>query len=321
MSPAHNASPPDLTVIMVSYNTRELTLTALETLFANAGPIAMEVILWDNASGDGSADAIAAAFPDVILVRSPDNLGFAAANNAAAKMASADWLLLLNPDTETHTRAIRNLYDFALANPQAGIVGGRTVFPDGALNPASCWSRISLWSLFCSAFGLTAAFPKSGIFNPESFGGWKRDTVREVDIVSGCFLMVPRQLWNELGGFRDKYFMYGEEADLCLRAHKLGYQPMITPDAQIMHLVGASTNLRSDKLVSLQRARATLIRDHWPQWKVPLGLAMMWQWAVNRSLFYRLSGLFGRGSAGRGIWDNVWRERSTWLGGYRSRSG
>ncbi len=310
---------PELTVIMVSYNTRELTLMALQTLFENAGPISMEVILWDNDSKDGSADAVAKEFPNVVLVRSPDNLGFAAANNEAAKMASADWLLLLNPDTETHPNAIKNLYDFAVENPKAGIVGGRTVFPDGSLNPASCWSQISPWSILCSAFGLTAAFPKSRIFNPEAFGGWKRDSVREVDIVSGCFLMLPTQLWNKLGGFREKYFMYGEEADMCLRAKRLGYQPMITPDAQIMHLVGASTTLRSDKVVSLQRARATLIRDHWPKWKVPVGLALMWQWAANRSFFYALLGLFGRGSVGRKTWSYVWQEREIWLGGYKSK--
>lgn len=314
------ATSADVSVIIVSYNTRELTLTALETLFEHAGPIAMEVLLWDNASSDGSADAVADAFPDVTLVRSPENLGFAAANNAAAKMASADWLLLLNPDTETYPSAIRNLYDFALDNPQAGIVGGRTVFPNGSLNPSSCWSQISLWSIFCSAFGLTAAFPKSNVFNPEAFGNWQRDTKRKVDIVSGCFFMLPTQLWNELGGFREKYFMYGEEADMCLRARAMGYQPMITPEAQIMHLVGASTTLRSDKVVSLQRARATLIRDHWPKWKVPLGLALMWQWSANRRLFHFVLGLFGRGTAGRSTWDKVWQERHVWLNGYQANS-
>ena len=311
---------PDLTVIMVSYNTRELTLVALRTLFENSGPVSMEVILWDNASADGSADAVEKEFPDVILVRSPDNLGFAAANNAAARMASAEWLLLLNPDTETYPNAISNLLDFAKANPQAGIVGGRTVFPDGSLNPASCWSRITVWSLFCSAFGLTAAFPRSSLFNPEAFGAWKRDTVREVDIVSGCFFLLPTRLWNELGGFREKYFMYGEEADLCLRAQRKGCQPMITPDAQIMHLVGASTNLRSDKVVRIQRARSTLIRDHWASWKVPIGLMLLWFWAANRSAFHAFMGLIGRERPAAATWRDVWQNRRLWLGGYQAET-
>ncbi|MEM9269456.1 MAG: glycosyltransferase family 2 protein, partial [Pseudomonadota bacterium] len=129
---------PDLTVIIVSYNTRDLTLKALETLYANTTRTAFHTVVLDNASGDGSADAIAAAFPQVELIRSEENLGFAKANNVVAAEATTEWLLLLNPDTEVHPNAIDHLMEFALAHPQAGITGGRTVFPDGSLNIASC---------------------------------------------------------------------------------------------------------------------------------------------------------------------------------------
>ena len=87
---------------------------------------------------------------------------------------------------------------------------------------------------------MSRLFKQSVFFNPEAIGGWKRDTVRQVDVVQGSFFMIPTALWRRLGGFDRRYFMYGEEADLCLRAATLGYRPMITPDAQIMHLGGAS---------------------------------------------------------------------------------
>jgi hypothetical protein len=317
-SDAQNAAAvPELTVIMVSYNTRELTLIALETLLANAGDVSMDIVLWDNASSDGSADAVAERFPtEVKLVRSAENLGFAAANNAAAAEARTPWLLLLNPDTETHPRAVENLLTFAKAHPEAGIVGGRTVFPDGSLNIASCWNRMTIWSLFSRAIGLSRAFPNSLLFNPEAIGGWRRDSVRQVDIVVGCLLMISKQVWDELGGFHEKYFMFGEEADLCLRAGKLGYRPMITPDAQIVHHVGASYAESENRIIKVLKGRVTLIRDHWSVLARPFGLGLLLTWAAIRQSVERAKST-GRAGAAATTWRSVWRRRSEWLAGYK----
>lgn len=309
-------SSPELTVIIVSYNTRDLTVTAIRTLIENAGDVSMRVVVWDNASHDGSADAVADAFPSIELIRSDENVGFAAANNAIAAQATTDWLLLLNPDTETHANAIENLLSFAKQHPQAGIVGGRTVFPDGSLNTASCWNRMTIWSLFCSALGLSRVFVNSPIFNSEGIGGWRRDTVRQVDIVVGCFFLLRTCLWRELGGFNPRYFMYGEESDMCLRAAKLGYLPMITPDAQIMHLVGASTNKREDKVTKVFRAKATLVRDHWSRHAVPFGIFLLWLWAATRLVGASIGGVFSREKANTRRWRTIWSQRREWLQGY-----
>lgn len=307
---------PEVTVIMVSYNTRDLTVKAIETLFENAGNVSFRLVVWDNASHDGSADAIAARFPDVELIRSDDNIGFARANNAVAETVTTPWLLLLNPDTETHVNAVENILAFGKAHPEAGITGGRTVFRDGSLNIASCWNTMSLWSLFCLATGLAKVFVNSGFFNPEGIGGWKRDSVRHVDVVVGCFMLVPTELWRELGGFSPRYFMYGEEHDFCLRAARLGYRPMITPDAEIMHLVGAATAKREDKIVSLMRSKATLIRDHWKGWKVQIGLKLLWLWIANRKLASSLNAIVLGETQNKACWDAVWRKRKDWLKGY-----
>jgi len=310
---------PVLTVIVVSYNTADLTLAALRTLYETTRDTAFRCVVLDNASSDGSAEAIAAAFPQVELIRSPDNLGFARANNVVAAQATTDWLLLLNPDTEVHAGAVDALMRFAHANPKAGIYGGRTVFSDGSLNIASCWNRITPWSAFCTAVGLRTAFPKSNLFNPEAIGAWARDSVRQVDIVVGCFLLIRRELWEELNGFDLKYFMYGEEADLCLRAARMGYAPMITPEAEIMHIVGASSGKLAHKVVMVAKARSTLIRDHWPAALVPLGLFLMWLWAALRFAATRpLKWIGRRGPADR--WAEIWAQRRDWLAGYQSVS-
>lgn len=316
---ASDAAPPELTVIIVNYRTRDLVLACLETLYANTHETRFRTVVLDNASGDGSVEAIAARFPQVELIASPDNLGFARANNVVAAQAETEWLLLLNPDTEVHAGAVDRLLAFSRANPEAGITGGRTVFRDGSLNYLSCLGQITPWSAFCGAVGLTAAFRSSEFFNPEGMGSWQRDTVREVDIVTGCFLMIRRELWQELGGFDLKYFMYGEEADLCLRARRLGYRPRITPDAEIMHLVGASSNLLANKIVMVARGRATLIRDHWPAWQVPFGIALLWLWGAVRRGASGVGALTGteRARQSAAKWRQVWAARHDWLAGYR----
>lgn len=317
MTTSTDQSNPELTVIIVSYNTCDLTLKAIETLYETTKDTQFHTVVYDNDSSDGSAEAIAKAFPQVEVIASNDNIGFAKANNLVAASASSEWLLLLNPDTECHAGAVDNLLAFSKARPNAGITGGRTTFPDGSLNVASCWQRITPWSAFCKASGLASIFHNSTFFNPEGIGGWKRDSVREVDIVVGCFLMIRRSLWNELGGFDLRYFMYGEEADLCLRAQAKGYTPMITPDAEIMHLVGAASKTVAHKYTLSAKARMTLMQDHWPAWQVPFGRATLMAWAGSRTLgLFLISRLTGRKKQAAQKWADIWAARHDWLTGY-----
>lgn len=304
----------EVTVIIVSYNTAQLTIKAIETLFANTRETTFSCVVFDNASQDNSAALIRAAFPQVRVIASDQNIRFAAANNHVAGACETPYFLLLNPDTETHPGAVDALVKFAKSRPNAGIWGGRTVFADGSLNIASCWAMPSLRSLFFRAFGISALFRRSAFANPEAYGGWQRDSIREVDIVVGCFLLIGRPLWQELGGFQRKYYMYGEDANLCLRARQLGYRPCITPDAQITHHVGASTRQSEEKTILVMKARASIIRDHWPHWKVGPGIALMWLWAALRYVGSRPFTRCRRASADH--WRAVWARRAEWLQGY-----
>ncbi|MEO1205622.1 MAG: glycosyltransferase family 2 protein [Pseudomonadota bacterium] len=309
----------DVSVLIVSYNTCEMTLAAISSALRETTKYKAQVIVVDNASTDGSPNAIAAAFPDVHLIRSKQNLGFGAANNLASAHVHAPRILLLNPDTIVMDAAIDELMDFANETPDAGIWGGRTFFEDGTLNPASCWGRMTVWNQFCRTSGLTALFPTSERFNGETFGAWQRDTVREVDIVSGCFLLIDTSLWRELNGFAPVFFMYGEEADLCLRAAAKGAKPQITPDAAIIHIGGASEKVRADKVVRLLTAKSELIERHMTGWRRTATRTCLHAWPLTRWLAGRIALAF-KPSKGREdqtlAWREVLRRKSEWRNGF-----
>lgn len=303
-----------LSIIIISYNTREMTLECIRSAFRETKDETFEIIVLDNASTDGSGDAIEAEFGDRLrLIRSPENLGFARANNIAAQHAGGEYLLLLNPDTVVLDGAIDRLIAFARRAPDAGIWGGRTVFADGSLNPASCWTRQTLWSLLCQATGLSSLFRRSSLLNPEGLGGWDRSTERAVDIVSGCFLLIRRDLWDRLDGFHPDFFMYGEEADLCLRAHGLGARPRVTPEATIIHHGGASETVRADKMCRLMAAKMLLIRRHFPPMTRGLAALLFAAWPWSRMI---ATGLFAGSDARRreraSMWREVFRRRDEW---------
>ncbi|MDX2307535.1 MAG: glycosyltransferase family 2 protein [Hyphomicrobium sp.] len=309
----------DISILIVSYNTREMTLEAISSAVRETHEAAIEIIVVDNASKDGSADAIALHPAKPQLIRLEENIGFGRANNLAAEYARGDHILLLNPDTVVLDSAIDRLWAFSKANRRALIWGGRTLFADGSLNPSSCWGRITLWNLACRVTGLTSVLAQSEYFNGESYGSWPRDTVREVDIVSGCFLMLPRPIWLALGGFDPAFFMYGEEADLCLRAKRIGARPMVTPDAAIIHHGGASETTRTGKMVKLLAAKATLIDRHFPRPFDEVGKFLLTLWPLTRwiahDIHHRLTGApTSRASAK--TWREIWTTRDTWRFGY-----
>jgi GT2 family glycosyltransferase len=315
---------PDLSIVVISYNTADMTVAALKSVFDTAGDINFELLVCDNQSRDGSAEAIEAAFPQelgkrLILIRSGGNLGFARANNVMAGQARGRWILLLNPDTIVLPNALQNLLAFAVKTPDARIWGGRTYLGDGTLDPASVWRKMSLWSLVTYTFGIQKLFPNSAVFNPEAYGGWDRLTEREVDIVTGCYLLIDADLWRALGGFDRRFFMYAEEADLCLRARALGARPRFTPTSEIIHFGGASEQVYSGKMVKLFAGKLTLAEKHLPAWQVWLARGLLATAVCGRSIALRgLGALSGRDRWRRSgqEWAAVWQRRDEWLRGY-----
>jgi N-acetylglucosaminyl-diphospho-decaprenol L-rhamnosyltransferase len=304
-----------ISVLIVTYECGPEARECLASIYETTRELELEAVVVDNASTDGTAEMVRTEFPQARLLALDENVGFAAGVNLAASEACGEYLLLLNPDTVVHEGAVRNLVEFAGRNPSHGLYGGRTLRPDGVVDPGSCWGQPSLWSLFCFATTLSSAFKGSRVFDPESLGAWGRDTVREVGVVTGCLLLAPREVWQRLGGFDLRFFMYGEDADLSMRAIAAGYRPAITPDAVITHEVGVSSSSDPDKVVLLFQGKATLLRKHWPAGKRELGLALLLVGVGLRALLARVRMRRSR-AVEPGTWRDVWRLRRRWLAGY-----
>jgi GT2 family glycosyltransferase len=302
---------PDLSVLVVTYRCRDAARDCLASLAAQETPLDVEVVVVDNDSRDGTVELIRDEFPHVRLLALDENVGFAAGVNLAAEEAVGEFLLLLNPDTVVHDGALDALVGFARAHPEHGLYGGRTLDPDGTVNPGSCWGPPSLWSLACFAGMLNVAFRGSRVFDPESLGGWQRDSVREVGVVTGCLLLARRDVWRDLGGFDTRFFMYGEDADLSLRARARGFRPAITPDAVVTHEIGVSSASRPDKISLLLRGKVTLLRKHWSPARARIGVGLITAGVGLRALLARL-----RGGRHASAWRDVWADRGGWLEGY-----
>jgi N-acetylglucosaminyl-diphospho-decaprenol L-rhamnosyltransferase len=300
---------PDVSVVIVSYRVPELLRACLASVQREAVGCSYEVIVVENASGDGSAELVRDEFPDLRLIALERNIGFAAGSNLGARAASGEYVLMLNPDTELVGDTFSALLRYARAHPRAGLIGGRTLNPAGELDPGSCWGAQSIWSLVCFASGMSTLLRRSRLFNPESLGGWRRDTPREVDIVTGCLCLAPRAVWDELEGFDETFFMYGEDADLAARARKLGYHPAITPDAVIVHHLGQSSPSVAKREMTL-RCRVALARKHFTPRRAQAAIVLLQAGTGLRALGARVA------RSESSTWPAAWRRRRDWRGGY-----
>lgn len=298
-----------LSVIIVNYNTRDATLECIASVLANA-PTDTEIVLVDNGSQDGSADAVRRLHPQVIVDEAGENLGFAKGVNRGVAESTGEYVVLLNPDTIVLPGALHALLDFARTRPEYGVYGGRTLRRDGSVEKSSCWGAPTLWSLFCFATGLSTAFSGSTLFDPESLGDWQRDTVREVQIVTGCLLLMRRDQWESLGGMDETFFLYGEDAEFSIRAARKGLTPVIVPDATIVHDVGGSTTVSGFKMTLVLAGKTTLLRRVWSPSRCRAGIVLLTIGVALRALAERLVGRSG------GSWSTAWVRRADWQPGF-----
>ncbi len=258
---------PDYTVIsiiIVNWNTCQVTCDCLRSVYEQTEGIDFEVILVDNASTDDSVERTKQKFPQVILIENTENKGFAAANNKGMKIARGSYILLLNSDTVVLDEAIQKTLKFADQHPDAGIIGCRVLNPDGSLQP-TCFMYPSILNMLLSTAYLYKIFPNSKFFGRERMTWWQRDDVREVEVVTGCFMLVRREAIEQVGMMDENYFMYGEETDWCWRFKQVGWKVMFTPQAQIIHLGGVSSSqVRPQMLLQLRAGILQFFYKHRP---------------------------------------------------------
>lgn len=244
--------PPDVSVIVVSWNTKALLRNCLDSILYETGELAVEVIVVDNASDDQSADMVATEFPQVRLIRNAQNRGFAAANNQGIELAQGRYVLLLNSDAQVLDGAIAKSVEFADRHPEAAVVGCRTRLPDGR-QQYNCYMFPSLLNLALSLSGLTVRWRRNRFFGRQRMTWWDYATPRVVDAVAGCFMLVRRQAIEEVGPMAECYFMYSEDTDWCWRFSRRGWKTMYTPDAEILHVGRGSSSQRGLDMRLLER--------------------------------------------------------------------
>lgn len=230
-----------LSIIIVSWNAKALLADCLKSIQAQPPPGRYEVIVVDNRSSDGSAEMVATEFPDVVLVRNEDNFGFAKANNIGIRQSRGKYLALVNSDVEVLSGCFDAVCDFMDQNPRIGILGPCILNSDGSVQ-ASCRKFPSLWRSFCEATWLNQIFKRSGLFSAERMLFFKHDSIRRVDVLSGCFWVVRSDALDEVGLLDERFFIYAEDMDWCRRFREYGWGVVFYPGAAAIHHSGGSSN-------------------------------------------------------------------------------
>jgi N-acetylglucosaminyl-diphospho-decaprenol L-rhamnosyltransferase len=246
---------PDVSVAIVSYNTRDLLRSCLRSLAERQadGEAALEVIVADNGSADGSVGMIRAEFPWVQVIETGGNLGFGRANNLALQNARGRAFCLLNSDAALQPGALALSLDALDADPKIGLLGGQLLWPDGR-EQTSYGDDPTLLGVFREQTFLSArpvapraapalAGPKPALAGP-----------KDVDQICGAFMLIRPDAWREMGGFDPHYFMYNEDVDLNFRLRRAGWRVVFLPDARITHHLGASSSADWQKRANMVSA-------------------------------------------------------------------
>jgi N-acetylglucosaminyl-diphospho-decaprenol L-rhamnosyltransferase len=233
------AGAAELAVVIVNYDTGDYLERCLASIRRHRGDAVIDVVVVDNASSDGSHTRAVTAHPWARLVENPSNVYLSPAWNQGARATSAPYLLFLNPDTEWWKGTLSDLLRVAHTHPRAGIVGPLVRDPDGRVF-ASGRTFPSVVNAVGHAF--ISPFSRENRFTRRyELDGWDRKSEREVDWVSGCCMLMPRDAFDRMGGFDEGFPLYAEELDMATRLRDDGWHVLFSPEVEILHEIGVST--------------------------------------------------------------------------------
>ena len=261
-----------LSVIIVNYKVKHYLEQCLRSVAEASRGIAVEVIVVDNASGDGSVESLRERFPDVTIIASEENLGFARANNLAIRNSHGQYVLLLNPDTIVAEDTFRDFISFMDSTPDAGGCGAYMLHTDGSFAPESRRGLPTPFVAFCKMSGLASLFPKSRTFGRYYMRYLSENEVNRIEIMSGAFMFLRRDALDKAGLLDEDFFMYGEDIDLSYRILKAGYNNYFLP-SRILHYKGESTVKSSYRYVhTFYRAMELFFNKHYAHYSILLSL-------------------------------------------------
>ncbi|MBN2036174.1 MAG: glycosyltransferase [Chitinispirillaceae bacterium] len=269
-----------VSVVVVNYKVPLSLRQALRSLREAEGYDTAEVIVVDNASGDGSRETITAEFPEIKWVQLKANIGFGKACNVGARNAAGEFLLFLNPDTIVSRGTLVLAVDFMDEHEDVGLLGAKTLNPDGTMQPGCRRGFPTPEAALYHFIGLSRLFPKNERFGGYHYTWLDPDDSSEVDAVSGSCMFIRRHLFETIGGFDERFFMYGEDLDLCRRVHETGSKVWYYPAIQIIHLKGRSSGKRLLKstlafyeaMIIYSRKYRHLDNTFFPAWIVYCGI-------------------------------------------------
>jgi GT2 family glycosyltransferase len=307
-------------VVVVSFNTRDLLRECLTSLLAECEGLSAEVFVVDNISRDGSADMVEREFPapQVRMLRSPVNLGFAAANNKAFPLVKGRYVVLLNSDAFPRPKSLRRAIEYMDAQPDIGLGGARLTGRDGSWQPSA---RLfpSLLNDFLSLSGLSARYPRSRFFGRGDRTWADRNEAADVDWVPGAFSIIRGSVLGQVGYFDENFFLYYEEVDLCRRIRNAGHRIRYWPDVEVIHLGGESSKTVQTLAMSKSGSQLALwrMRSEFLYYRKHHGVAA-WLAKQLESVWHRLrawknrsepAGLkAGESRALVSLLDQAWRE-------------
>ena len=250
-------SHPDVSIVVVSFNTRDMLRDCLKTVESRCGDTSYELIVVDNASRDGSADMVADEFPDAVLLRSDVNLGFAGANNRGFDVAHGRYIVLLNSDAFVEPDALSLSVQKMDSSPEVGLASGRLIGRDGSWQPSARMFP-SITNELLTLSGLGDKYPRSRFFGRMDRTWADPMKPAQVDWVPGAFSIIRRRALEEIGYFDQRFFLYYEEVDLCFRIKEAGYQLWYWPDIVVVHVGGESARTVAEENGGLTESGAQL---------------------------------------------------------------
>jgi len=257
----------DLSVIIVSWNAKIYLLDCLQNIFLETMSHEIEVIVVDNSSTDGSSKEVKIKFPNVKLIQNDNNMGFATANNIGIKHSSGRYICLVNSDIKILDRCLDRMCNYMDGNPSVGMLGPKILNKD-MTQQKSCRQFPTLWNNFCPAIGLDKIFPNLNIFSGEQIlvSG---DNVHNVDVLSGCLIMIRKNALDEVGLLDDVFFIYSEDIDWCKRFWNMNWKVIFYPYAMAIHYGGgSSTNEPIRFSVEQVKAKLQYWRKHHNRFRV-----------------------------------------------------
>lgn len=277
-----------LSIVMVNWNTRDYLLDAVGSILQNPPECDYEIIVVDNASSDGSADAVAAQYPRVLLISNTENAGYARGNNQGIQASRGAFVLLLNPDVLVPAGALSRALRVMEAEPAIGALGAKLIHPDGRVQK-SIRGFPTPFAIACEAVGLARLFPRSHVLAAYRMPWFDYEKRSDVDQPMGTFLLIRREALDQVGLLDERFPVFFNEVDWCYRARRAGWRIVYVPEVAIIHYGGASTRQVAPAMAwESRRGLLTFFRKHYSKlWHAPvywLACVTSWiqAWMVSR---------------------------------------